>query len=166
MIARNLAYVAGHVSVVCPSSVCRQYRPSWVATSSWLWQRFHCCARCSGLRQVSAELEKRCGALGWHLEHLGVTIGTVIHGPNLSEHRSDEEIAAMYAVLLERKVIFFRDQDLSPEMQRGFGVPQWIVSPLPYLCVRDQHHSGVLGRSTLWVSRGLSFRGAPRRMCG
>jgi taurine dioxygenase len=79
------------------------------------------CARGSGMRQVSAGLEQRCDALGWQLEHLGVTIGTVIHGPDLSTHQSEEAIGAMYAVLLERKVIFFRDQDLTPGMQRDFG---------------------------------------------
>lgn len=77
----------------------------------------------SGERQVSATVEKMTHVLGWRLEHVGVTIGTVIHGPNLShpEHLTDAEIDAMYAVLLERKVIFFRDQDLSHAAQRDFG---------------------------------------------
>ena len=58
----------------------------------------------SGLRQTSAAVDARCGALGWELEHLAPTIGTVIRGPDLREPQSDEAIAAMKAVMLERCV--------------------------------------------------------------
>ena len=75
----------------------------------------------SGLRQTSVALEERCAALGWRLEHLGVTIGTVIHGPDLREAQSDEAIGAMHALMLERKVIFFRNQDIDYAQHRDFG---------------------------------------------
>ena len=64
----------------------------------------------SGLHQLSPALEARCESLGWTLEHLGATIGTIIHGAELKRTQSDEEIETMYAVFLERKVICFRDQ--------------------------------------------------------
>ena len=64
----------------------------------------------SGRRQVSADVEQRCAEQGWELEHLGVTIGTVVHGPRLSEAMSSAQISTLNAVLLERKVIFFRGQ--------------------------------------------------------
>jgi len=75
----------------------------------------------SGLRQTSVALEERCAALGWRLEHMGVTIGTVIHGPDLREAQSDEAIGAMHALMLERKVIFFRNQDIDYAQHRDFG---------------------------------------------
>jgi hypothetical protein len=86
----------------------------------------------SGTRQISAVLETRCDALGWRLEHLGVTIGTVIHGPDLSQELSDEQVGAMKAVLLERKVIFFREQNLSYEAHKNFGLRFGSLEVFPF----------------------------------
>ena len=83
-------------------------------------------------RQISEALEKRCDALGFRLEHLGVTIGTVIHGPNLAEELSDEEVAAIYCVLLERKVIFFRGQDLDYDAHKNFGLRFGSLEVFPF----------------------------------
>ena len=59
------------------------------------------------------------------LEHLAPTIGTVVHGVNLSAPLSDEGTAALRKLLLHRKVIFFRNQKLTTEQHlifsRGFG---------------------------------------------
>ena len=73
----------------------------------------------SGHRQISSGVEGRCSDFGWELEHLGVTIGTVVHGPQLSRAAtmSQSEIDALYAILLERKVIFFRGQQGLSESQ-------------------------------------------------
>ncbi len=73
-----------------------------------------------GERQVSVELEARAEALGARFEHLGLTLGTVIHDVDLTD-RCDELIAFIRATLLERKVIFFRDQHLSEDDQVAFG---------------------------------------------
>lgn len=85
----------------------------------------------SGLRQISRGVDERCSALGWELEHLGVTIGTVVYGPQLSraESMSQAEIDTLYAVLLERKVIFFRGQGCLSESEhiafaRRFGTTE------------------------------------------
>ncbi len=73
-----------------------------------------------GERLVSAELEAQAQALGARFEHLGVTLGTVIHDVDLT-NRTDDLIAFIRATLLERKVIFFRDQNLSEDDQVAFG---------------------------------------------
>lgn len=73
-----------------------------------------------GERHVSAELESRAEALGASFEHLAVTLGTVIHGVDLRDP-SDELIGFIRATLLERKVVFFRDQHLSEDEQVAFG---------------------------------------------
>ena len=86
----------------------------------------------SGVRQCSMAVEQRCSALGWTLEHLGVTIGTVIHGPDLREAQSDEAIGVMYDLLLERKVIFFRNQDIDYAQHRDFGLRFGSLEVFPF----------------------------------
>jgi taurine dioxygenase len=54
------------------------------------------------------------------LEHIGTTIGTVIHGIDMS-NASDQEIKYVYHLLLERKVIFFRDQHCTEAEHIAFG---------------------------------------------
>ena len=73
-----------------------------------------------GERHVSEELEARADALGASFEHVGLTLGTVIHGVELRDP-GDDLIAFIRATLLERKVIFFRDQHLSEDEQVAFG---------------------------------------------
>jgi taurine dioxygenase len=51
---------------------------------------------------------------GITLTHLGATIGTEVHGLDLSDELSAEHVSFLRALWLERKVIFFRDQALSP----------------------------------------------------
>lgn len=75
----------------------------------------------SGQRQVSKATESRCRALGWSLQHLGVSIGTVIHGPDLCTPQSAEMIRAINDVLLERKVVVFQGQHLSEAQQIDFA---------------------------------------------
>ena len=70
---------------------------------------------------VSAELSARARAHGVELEHLGLTLGTVLHNVNLKGDLADELIALIRAALLERKVIFFRDQHLTEDEQVSFG---------------------------------------------
>lgn len=77
-----------------------------------------------GRRPVSTELEARACELGIGLEHLGLTIGTVLHDIDLRELSTDE-VRFVRDALLERKVVFFRDQNLTEEEQvtcgRWFG---------------------------------------------
>ena len=74
-----------------------------------------------GNRPVSAQLQARANELGFELEHLGLTLGSVIHGIDLKGDLSDEKIQFVRDTLLERKVIFFRDQHLDEDQQVVFG---------------------------------------------
>lgn len=74
-----------------------------------------------GERPVSEELQARAAAFGLEFEHLGLTLGTVLHGIDLGRALSDELIRLVRDTLLERKVIFFRDQNLTEDEQVAFG---------------------------------------------
>ena len=74
-----------------------------------------------GERPVSPGLQARADALGYDLEHLGVTLGTVIHGVDLKADLTADQVRFLRDALLERKVIFFRDQNLSEDQQVAFG---------------------------------------------
>lgn len=74
-----------------------------------------------GNRPVSLSLQSRADDLGYSFEHLGVTLGTVIHGIDLKAELSAEQVQFVRDTLLERKVIFFRDQHLAEDEQVAFG---------------------------------------------
>jgi taurine dioxygenase len=74
-----------------------------------------------GNRPVTEQLQAQADGFGFELEHLGVTIGTVIHHIDLKGALSDELIRFVRDTLLERKVVFFRDQNLTEEEQTAFG---------------------------------------------
>lgn len=74
-----------------------------------------------GNRPVSESLQARADELGLELEHLGLTIGTVIHGIDLRGALDDEKIRFVRDTLLERKVIFFREQPLREDELLAFG---------------------------------------------
>ena len=74
-----------------------------------------------GNRPVSAGLERRAVDQGVEFEHLGLTIGTVLHGVDLTNTPSPELTQLIRDTLLERKVIFFRDQHLNEDQQTAFG---------------------------------------------
>lgn len=68
----------------------------------------------------------RATAAGLEVRHLSATIGSVIHGVD-GRRLDDTTVAAIRAVLLERKVVFLPDQHLDPtehiEFARNFGEP-------------------------------------------
>ena len=74
-----------------------------------------------GGRPVTVELEASAAAHGVTFEHLGLTLGSVLHGIDLRTTPGPELVAVIRAALLERKVIFFRDQHLSQQQQTAFG---------------------------------------------
>lgn len=74
-----------------------------------------------GNRPVSELLAALADDEGAELEHLGLTLGTVVHGIDLKAPFSDARIAFLRSVLLERKVIFFRDQHLTENQQVEFA---------------------------------------------
>lgn len=117
-----------------------------------------------GLLQVSPGVEARCNAHGWSLEHLGATIGTIIHNAALKRPQTDDEIETMYALLLERKVICFRDQNLTEEEQMSFGLRFGSLEIFPWALrdgprvdgVEGESHPGILPQ----ISRGKIASGA------
>ena len=74
-----------------------------------------------GRHPVSDALSDDAARFGIEFEHLGTTIGTVLHGVDLTTDVSDELIEVIRRTLLERKVIFFRDQHLDEDQQVAFG---------------------------------------------
>lgn len=52
---------------------------------------------------------------------LNPTIGAELRGIDLSEDLSDREIDCVQQALNEHQVVFFRDQDITPEQQLAFG---------------------------------------------
>ena len=57
---------------------------------------------------------------GFELEHLSPCIGTVVHGVDLSDVDASA-IASLKDLLVERKVIFFRDQDITVDAHVAFA---------------------------------------------
>jgi taurine dioxygenase len=78
-----------------------------------------------GNQPVSDALQARAEELGIRFEHLGLTLGTVLHDIDLKGQLSETQVSFIRDTLLERKVIFFRDQHLSEDQQvefsRNFG---------------------------------------------
>jgi taurine dioxygenase len=74
-----------------------------------------------GNRPVSADLQARADAFGVAFEHLGLTLGTILHNIDLKKTLDEDQIKFIRDALLERKVIFFRDQNLSEEEQVAFS---------------------------------------------
>ncbi len=99
------------------------------------------------------------GAPHLQLEHLGATIGTVVHGVDMAA-ASDEDIAILRSLLAARKVLFFRDQHCSEtehiNFSRRFG-PLEIHPFNPMHPVYDEIipiHSGpsYVGAANTWHS--------------
>ena len=74
-----------------------------------------------GSRPVSEGLQARADEFGFELEHLGITLGTVIHNISLKGELTSDLIQFVRDTLNERKVIFFRDQHLTEDEQAAFG---------------------------------------------
>jgi len=103
-----------------------------------------------GNQPVSDELQYQAEQLDIEFEHLGMTLGTVIHNVDLKQNQSAELTRFIRQALLERKVIFFRDQHLDEDQQvafsRGFGdldvFPFGISGTNPYILeIRHGKHS-------------------------
>jgi taurine dioxygenase len=70
---------------------------------------------------------------GVSLTHLSPTIGTVIEGLDLAGPLEPDVVAWIKAVLLDRKVIFFRDQDISVDQQKAFARHWGELESIPFL---------------------------------
>lgn len=74
-----------------------------------------------GNQPVSDQLLSQAKQFGAQFEHLGLTLGTIVHNVDITGALSAELISFIRQVLLERKVIFFRDQHLTEQQQVAFG---------------------------------------------
>lgn len=70
---------------------------------------------------------------GIELFHLSPTIGTEVLGIDLREELSDETVAWLRSLMLDRKVIFFRDQDISVEQHMAFAKRFGQLEIIPFL---------------------------------
>jgi taurine dioxygenase len=66
-------------------------------------------------------LDERAAELGFRLEHIAPAAGTVVHGIDLTTLPDTKERDLLYDLLVSRKVIFFRDQPITPEQHIEFS---------------------------------------------
>jgi len=74
-----------------------------------------------GHQPVTDQLARQALELGVRFEHLALTLGTVLHNVDLKKPCEPALVDLIRTTLLERKVIFFRDQHLSEDQQVAFG---------------------------------------------
>ena len=74
-----------------------------------------------GNQPVTDGLNERADRYGFAFEHLGITIGTIVHGIDLKGELDADLVRFIRDVLLERKVVCFRDQHLDEDEQVAFG---------------------------------------------
>lgn len=75
---------------------------------------------------------------GIRLEHLSPTIGTEVHGIDLRE-LSDERVEFLKQLLLDRKVLFFRDQAITTEEHMAFCRHWGELEVIPFLPKHEDH---------------------------
>ena len=68
----------------------------------------------------------------FRLESLGRDIGCVIHGPDL-RHPTDNEVSGIRTALRQHLVVFFRDQQLSPDSLYGLAIKLGTPTPYPFV---------------------------------
>src|SRR2546423_13224599 len=83
---------------------------------------------------------------GIELEPLTAQTGSIVHGVDLREPLDDGVFAAIHEALVERCVLFFRDQDLSDEEHLSFAGrfgavnwSPWQEGPLEHLEDSPEH---------------------------
>jgi len=70
---------------------------------------------------LSEQALLKAADLNFDLLHLSPTIGTEVHGIDIGADLNSEIIDFLSNLLVERKVIFFRDQDISVKQHIAFG---------------------------------------------
>jgi taurine dioxygenase len=99
----------------------------------------------------------------------GPTIGAEVRGVDLSRPVDEVTFQAIHAALMAHKVIYFRDQDITPEQQVAFGklfgsltvhpfVPH--LEHLPEVLVLDNHQDNPVFATDVWHS-DETFRVTP-----
>ena len=74
-----------------------------------------------GNQSVSPGTQRLAKHLNLELEHLGITLGTIVGGFDLKKPLDDPLISCLKQIFLERKVIFFRNQEVDQDQLVRFA---------------------------------------------
>jgi taurine dioxygenase len=88
------------------------------------------------------------------VEPLSPTIGAEIHGVRMSGDLPDEQIAEIRQALLDWKVVFFRDQDVSIDDHVAFGARFGELEVHPFTPNLDSHPEVVVIHHGKWSKSG------------
>jgi alpha-ketoglutarate-dependent taurine dioxygenase len=104
-------------------------------------------------------VEDRIDVDGLELEVLGSTLGAVVHGVDLADELDPATGAAVRRALLDHKVLFFRDQHLTPTEQVAFARTLGELTPAhPLAGGLDDDHPEVLVLDSSAYALGLGRR--------
>lgn len=110
-----------------------------------------------GNQPVSDELHQRAQEVGVTFEHLGLTIGTVLHDVDLRTPPAPGLTQVIRDTLLERKVIFFRNQHLDEAQHVAFARQFGELDAFPFgrpgddpFILEIQHGPGSPGTENGW----------------
>ena len=106
----------------------------------------------------------------FEIEPIGPTIGAEIHGLDLTRQVDQETASSLKNALIEHKVIYARDQHISPAQQVAFGrlFGELEVHPFmpdgecPEIVVLDNHKDNPVLSTDTWHS-DTTFRDCPTR---
>src|SRR5438105_1244741 len=74
-----------------------------------------------------------------NIRRVAGALGAEITGVDLSKPLADETIAAIRSAFVEHQVVFFRDQELTPEQQAAFGARFGPLNIHPYVAGMPGH---------------------------
>lgn len=96
----------------------------------------------------------------WTIEPLTGTLGAIVHGPDLRAPLEQHEVVAIRQALLAFRVVFFRDQHITPTQQvafaRNFGP---LTAAHPLVGGLDDDHPEVLQLDSADYPLGVGSRG-------
>jgi taurine dioxygenase len=97
---------------------------------------------------------------GWSVEPLTGTLGAVIHGVDLSQPLDEQQVVAVRSAVLSHRVVFFRDQHLTPTQQVAFARNFGTLTPAhPLVGGLDDEHPEVLQLDSADYPLGVGRRG-------
>lgn len=95
------------------------------------------------------------------VEPLTGSIGAIVHGPDLTGRLTDDVVASIRAALVGHRVIFFRDQHITPRQQIDFAACFGPLTPAhPLVGGLDDDHPEVLVLDSADYPLGVGSRGS------
>lgn len=110
--------------------------------------------------------------MGIQIQRITPAIGAVIQGVKLNEDITQEQENAIHEALLEHQILFFRDQEISPEQQYRFAkrFGDLHIHPVfpkfdhvPEILILDSHRND-LADNAIWHT-DVTFLQAPAKGC-